>query len=52
MAHIKFIKPGDKSIKSKKPISLKLRLYIKILTTISVIELCIIVYGVIKYVNK
>jgi len=51
MAHLKFVKSGEESSKKTKPVSLKLRLYLKILSVISILELGIIIYGVMKYVN-
>jgi hypothetical protein len=52
MAQIKFTKPGEPSIKKSKPVGTKLKRYIKILSVISIIEVGIIVYGVMKYVHK
>ena len=38
MAQLKFLKPGEQSIKKSKPVSLRLKIYIKILLFINVIE--------------
>lgn len=51
MAQLTFVKQGEKSFKKIKPVSFKLRLYLKILAAVSIVELAIIVYGVIKYVH-